>query len=228
MKKIIYMLSVFLIFSLALFIFAADSNVIAQTGQEIGKEYEMSPLPSGNQIGNKNRVNTQNQGEDTDLQINTQEQENLGEGQEVGSQNRNQNAILHMSEVAKYVEQLLQIRTTGGIGDQVRLFAREQNQAQTQTQEQIDRLESRKGIARSLLGPDYNAIKSLNELFEQNRIRILRLEALQNQLSNQEDITAVQETIQALIQQNTALQEVINSEEQTRSLFGWLFKLFAR
>jgi len=37
----------------------------------------------------------------------------------------------------------------------------------------------------------------------------------------------VQATIQLLMEQNTSLQENIDLETQSGSLFGWLFKLFA-
>jgi hypothetical protein len=46
-------------------------------------------------------------------------------------------------------------------------------------------------------------------------------------LSGQDDVRMVQATVQALIQENTSLQERITAEEQTKSIFGWLFKLFA-
>lgn len=154
--------------------------------------------------------------------------QNTNTGQGEGLQTRNQNAIENMSEVAKQVQLLLQIRTSDGIGEQVRLIAQEQNQAQEQIQEQVNKLNSKTKLARFLTGTDYGAIKSLMQQFEQNQLRIQQLEELQNQLSNQGDITKVQETIQALIQENTSLQELVAAEEKTFGLFGWLFKFFAR
>src|SRR4030065_498232 len=124
--------------------------------QGVQQRINISPSPTGNEIQNQ----IQNQGEEQ--QIQTQEQENQENATGEGSQNRNQNAVQNMSEVAKYVQQLQQIRTTGGIGDQVRQVAREQIQA----------------------------------------------------------------TIQALMQENTTLQERISAEEQTKSLFGWLVNLY--
>ena len=185
------------------------------TGQQ-----QVQPSVTENQVQNQNQVKTQNQGEEQQIQTQTQEQESLGEEQGVGSQN--------MGVVAKQVQQLLQIRTTGGIGEQVRQVAQEQNQAQTQIREQLNKLESRGGILKSLLGPDYSAIKNLKLQLEQNQLRIQQLEQLQNQLSNQGDMTTIQETIQALIQENTSLQDRIAVEEQTKGLFGWLVKLFVK
>jgi len=215
MKKLILILPTFLAFGLVMPIFAA-------------KQVNMSPSPTGSQVKNQNEVNTQNQGEDSQLQVKTQEEENLGEGQGEGLKTRNQNAIENMSEVAKQVQEMLQVRTTGGIGEKVRLIAQEQNQAQAEISDQINKLESKGKLARFLTGTDYNAVKNLKQQLEQNQLRIEQLEELQNQLSNQGDITMVQETIQALIQENTSLQELTAAEGKTFSLFGWLFKFFAK
>ncbi len=228
MKKLIFILPVFLVMGLAAPVLAANNKSGAQVGQQIQKQTVASPSSTGNQVQNMNQVKTQNEGEDSQLKVSTQEQEDLGENQDGGSENRNQNAVENMSNVATQVQQLLKVKTSGGIGDQVRQIAQEQNQAQTQTQDQINKLESRKGITKSLLGPDYGAIKSLKALLEQNQLRIQQLEQLKNQLSNSGDITMVQETIQALVQENTSLQELINTEEQTRSFFGWLFRMFVQ
>lgn len=201
MKKLLLILPVFLALGLALPAFAAK---------------------------NQNQADTQNQGEDSQLQVNNQEQEGSESGRGEGLQNRNQNGLENMSEVAKQVQELLQVKTTGGIGEQVRQIAQEQNQAQSQIQEQLNKLESKSRLARLLTGTDYGSVKNLKAQLVQNQVRIKQLEQLQNQLSNQGDLALIQETIQALIQENTALQERITAEEQTKSLFGWLFKLFLR
>ncbi len=219
MKKIFFVLPLLFIFALPV--------VAAKNEAEVQRSIKTSPLPAGNSVQN------QNEGEDSELQIKTQEQESSQEADaeetdEDDSQNRNENALEKMSEVGKEVQKLLQVRISGGIGEQVREIAQEQNQVQTQTQEQIKKLESRKGAIESLFGPDYGAIKNLKALLEQNQLRIQQLEQLQKQLTNQGDKAVVQATIQALIQEKTSLQALINAEEQTKSLLGWLFKLLAR
>jgi uncharacterized protein YxeA len=234
MKKLILILPVFLAFSLILPVFAAKNtetgtkNTNTGISQQVQQQIKVSSSPTGNQIQNQNQVKTQNQGENSQLKVNTQEKENLEEHVSTGSENRNQNAVQNMSEVATKVQQLLQLRTTGGIGEQVRQIAQEQNQAQTQIQEQLNKLESKSKIAKLLIGTDYGIVKKLKAQIAQNQARIDQLTQLQNQLSNQSDITMVQETIQALVQENTSLQERITAEEQTKSLFGWLFRFFAK
>lgn len=221
MKKLIFILPVFLAFGLVLPAFAA-------TGQQVQQQIKISPSPTGNQIKNQNQVKTQNQGEEQQIQTQTQEQENLEEGQGEGLQNRNQNAVQNMSIVAQKVQELLRIRTTGGIGDQVRQIAREQNQAQTQIQDNLNKLENRSGLLKRLFGPEYKAIKNLNQQMEQNRLRIQQLQPLQNQVTNQADETQLSEAIQALVEQNTSLEKQVQAEEQVGSVFGWLIRLFYR
>lgn len=221
MKKLIFILPVFLAFALVLPAFAV-------TDQQVQQRIKISPSPTGNQIKNQNQVKTQNQGEEKQIQTQTQEQENLEEGQGEGLQNRNQNAVQNMSIVAQKVQELLRIRTTGGIGDQVRQIAREQNQAQTQIQDNLNKLENRSGFLKRLFGPEYKAIKNLNQQMEQNKLRIQQLQPLQNQVTNQADETQLSEAIQALVEQNTSLEKQVQAEEQVGSVFGWLIRLFYR
>lgn len=210
-------------------VLAVKNNEIGQQNQQQNQQRnQVYSSPAGNMIQNQNQVQTQNQGEDSNLQVNTQEQENLSAGQGKGLQNRSQNAIENMSDTARQVQQLLQVGAVGGIGDQVREIAREQNQAQNQIQSELNKLQSKGKFARLLTGTDYKAVKNLKQQLVQNQLRITQLENLQNQLSNQGDITMVQETIQAIIQENTSLQERITEEEQAKSIFGWLFRLFIK
>ena len=232
MKKLSILIVAVAILAVNNLVFAAKNDTGAQTGQQVQQQnqqqLQISDSPIGNQVQNQNQVETQNQGEDSQLEINNQEQENLNDGRGEGLENRNPNTIENMSEVAKQVQQLLQVGAEGGIGEQVRQIAQEQNQAQTQIQKQLNKLESKGKFARLLTGTDYGAIKNIKAQLVQNQVRIEQLTQLQNQLSNQSDLTMVQETIQALIQENTSLQERITAEEQTKSMFGWLFRFFAK
>ncbi len=135
----------------------------------------------------------------------------------------------HMSEVAKKVEELLTTRTTiGGIGDKVREVAREQNQAQGQIEQQLNLVETRRGWLKKLIGPDYKAVNNLRQQLEQNQVRIRQLTQLATEVTNQGDKTLIQGLGTVLEQQNTALQDRIQVEEQTTSLFGWLAQLLAK
>lgn len=226
MKKLSIFLTAFAILVFAPVALAANNGVGAQGTNP--QQPEIKPSPVGDSVQNQKRIETQNMGENTNLQVSVQEQESSQGGIGSGSQNRNQVAIENMSRVATRVQDLLQLRTSGGIGDQVRQIAQEQNQAQDRIQAQIDRIEKRSNLLKSLIGPDFKGIKEVQSLMEQNQMRIQKLEELKEQLTNQSDITMVEEAIQALVDQNTALQDRVSLEEGSNSLFGWLVKLFVR
>lgn len=221
-------ITVFTVLFISSSVYAAKN----ETGQGSGQAGQ--DASAGNQVQNQNQVETQNQGEETQLNINIQEQESLGENKDSQGVVKNESprsdtAKNNMSIVSQKVEELLTTQTEkGGIGEQVSQIAQEQKQAQDKIQTELGKVDSRKGLLKSLMGPDYQALKNMQKQMEQNQLRIQQLEQLQNQLTNQGDITMVKETIQALIEQNTALQDRITLEEKSGSLLGWFFKLFAK
>lgn len=226
MKKLSIFLTAFIILIFAPVALATNNGVGAQ-GTNF-QQPEVKPSLIRDSVQNQKRIETQNMGEDTNLQVSVQEQESSQGGIENGSQDRSQIAIENMNRVATRVQNLLQMRTSGGIGDQVRQIAQEQNQAQDRIQAQINKIEERSNLLKSLIGPDFKGIKEVQSLMEQNQMRIQKLEELKEQLTNQSDITMIEEAIQALVDQNTALQDRVNLEESSNSLFGWLVKLFVR
>lgn len=190
----------------ALALVVAPSFVSAQGVQQQNKVQDPAthlsntPTPQGNQVQNQNQIQTQNQGEETQLQVATQHMEQLMDMEGLNEE----------------------------VGSQVRTIAQEQVQTQTQIQTQLNKLESKSGLMKKLFGPDYGAIKNLKQQMEQNRLRIQQFEQLQNQVTNQADETQLEEAIQALVEQNTSLEEQIQAEEQVGSIFGWLIRLFYR
>jgi len=142
---------------------------------------------------------------------------------------RNAVAREHMSNVAEAVEQLLVAREEkGGIGQEVREIAQQQKQAQVEIHRQLEKIETRRGLLKKLIGPNFKAIRNVRQHLAQNQLRIERLERLKDQLSVQTDKDNVDQTIQALKEQGQVLQKQISAEERVKSVFGWLFKLFNR
>jgi hypothetical protein len=233
MKKLVPFVSIVSLLLVTVPAFAANNSIGTQ-GTAAQQKLQASPSPADYQV--QNQVKTQNEGEDLKIQTNTQEQENLGQNEEAPGQGvpkaispRSETAIEHMSAVAQKVEELLTTKTIqGGIGQEVKTVAQEQKKAQDQIETELEKVDGRGGLLKILIGPDYKAIKNIQQVMEQNQLRIQTLLQLQTQLSNQGDISQVQETIQALIEQNTALQDRISVEEQSGSLLGWMFKFFAR
>ncbi|MFH1961055.1 MAG: hypothetical protein ABIJ38_02385 [Patescibacteria group bacterium] len=204
MKKLIFVLYVFLVFGFVSLVNAKNEDA-----------------------GNQNQIKTQNAGEDSNIKTSNQEQENTGMPK--GASPRSETAKENMSAVSLKVEELLTTKVTqGGIGEQVRLVAQEQKQAQDRISAGLEKIDSRGGLLKSLIGPNYLALKNMQEQMEQNRLRIMQLEKLEIQLVNLGDAALVQETIQTLTEQNTALIDKVALEEQSSSLLGWLFKILAK
>jgi len=184
-------------------------------------------------VQNQNQVQTQNQGEEQQLQVGTQEQQGTDTQKSVGNNSQGAGSgaqrVLNdsMSSVAQQVQKLLSTQSAaGGIGDQVREWAKTQDQSQIRIQAHVTKIESKTGLARSLFGPNYGLLNALKQEMQQNQVRVQQLEELKLKLTNPTDITNVQEMIALLQQESTALQEKISSEEAAGGVFGWLVKLF--
>lgn len=232
MKKIITISAISLAaLVLPSFVLARDSK---QQGQDSQQEVQDIVIDEGNAEisgqGNEvqNQVKTQNAGEDSQLQVSTEESFQASE-EAVSSQGRSDTARQNMSVVAEKVEELLSDETRqGGIGQQVKDIANQQKLAQTEIRGQMDKLNSRQGFIKKLFGADKKAIKNLGQQIEQNQLRIQQLQELQTQVTNQADETQIQELTQALVEQNTALADQVQAEEQVGSVLGWLISLFTK
>lgn len=200
----------------------------AGSGGDVPMVKVTNNLTTGTAVQNQNQIETQNMGEEQELKVQNEEQEETKEGTKSASP-RSEMAREKMSEIAKSVEEILTTKTLrGGIGDQIKVIAQEQKQSQDQIKTQIDKIDRRGSFLKSLIGPDYEALKKLEVQLIQNELRIQQLAELKNQLTNSGDIAMVQETINALVEQNVSLQEMMAAENKIGGMFGWLFKLFVK
>lgn len=158
-----------------------------------------TPSADGNQLQNQNQYAVQNQGAETQLM----------------SANQQMQKFMDMDGLGE------EVRTRLGTLAQAHL------QTQSQIQQEVNKLNSRSRATRLFAGTDLGAVKNLKAQLELNRVRVQQLNELKNQLANEGELTMLQETIQAINLENTALQERITAEDQQKSLFGWLFRLFA-
>ncbi len=235
-RSYILFLSVTAMSLFAVRVFAANTSNSGSRGAGEGIGTAQGSQGMGTSQPIQNQVQTQNMGEEQQLQVQTQELQ----GDEVGKgvngnsgnglmQGEKRNLGEARSSVAQKVQELLRTGSAaGGIGDQVRQWAKVQQQSELKIQEHLTKIESKTGLARSLFGPNYGSLNSLKQEMNQNRVRVQQLEQLKLELSNEADITNVQEMIELLNQENTALQEKIEEEESNGGVFGWLVRLFAK
>jgi len=147
-------------------------------------------------------------------------------GQEYGQMNAEQ----HRSKVANFVQDLLNIadREPGGIGEQVRVIAQEQNQSAENTLQAMEKVQTRNRAIAFLIGPDYRNLGALRSEMVHTRNRLEQLNRLMENVQNEGDQTELQNQIQEMEQEQERIESFIREQEGQFSLFGWLVKLFSQ
>ncbi len=220
------------------FIFAVNVHAASQN-QRDGE--------GNNQSGGKNRiemkyqVQEQNQDQNQEQNTSTLEREDRGQDAttttEEEDQNREQergdegeiNSEEHRSTVSDFVHGLLEIADKEeGIGQEVRTIAEEQNQSATTTIQAMEEVKSKSKIATFLFGSDYKNLGTLRSEVAQTQNRLEQLNKLSENVKNEADKTQLQNQVQALTQEQTKINNFIQAQESTFSLFGWLVKLFSK
>ena len=140
------------------------------------------------------------------------------------------NAEQHRSRVANFVQSLLNVadREPGGIGEQVRVIAQQQNQSASTTVQAMEKVQTRNRIMTFLFGSDYRNLGVLRSEMVQTRNRLEQLNRLMENVQNEDDQTELQNQIQALEQEQERIENFIKEQEGKFSLFGWLIRLFNR
>lgn len=198
----------------------AQQNTGSQTANVATTSPVKSPSvsPSGSQVKNQNAVQTQNQGEATQLNVKTQESEQLNQAVD--------DSLVKVSD--KVLELIDTVGAKGGIGQQVKEIAQKQVKTQQEIKSDFTQLNSQGVAAKFFFGSDKKVIQSMEQKMEQNRLMIQELEELKLQTKNTSDIQQLQETIDLMIYQNTSLQSKVDKENKSNGIFGWLTNLFSR
>jgi len=191
------------------------------TSEQTQQQTQTQQQNEGDNTENQN----QNQGDDNQNQNSEQEvtstQSQSGAGSEMAQQKR--------SQVATAVQEMLQVADrNGGIGQQVRVIAQTQTQNQEQVETSLQKIQSRSGFAKFFVGPNYGEINNAQEILDQNHAQIAQLNQIKNQLTNQADQETLTEQIQLLEQANLEIETSLGTEQKGFSLFGWMFKAFAK
>ncbi len=190
-----------------------DGTQIRQKLQDAGE--------AGGQAQNQNQI--QNQGEENQIQANEKQ----------GAQNQNSagnaTAAQRKSQVANAVREMLQIAERNeGIGEQVRIIAQAQNQNQEKVEANLEKIQSRNGFAKFFIGPHYGEINNAKRTLEQNKEQIKQLDKIRGQVYGQNDWQTLTEQIQSLEQANLQTENSLEESQKGFSLFGWMFKWFAK
>lgn len=181
--------------------------------------------PTGNTVRNQDQVQTQNQGEDSQLMVNTRESEQL-QDRNIPKLSPDEEIEESSNQVLDQIKSLETITAKGRITVQVDEISQNQAKNQQQIKSDLNQLKSQSKIRKILFGSDQAVLGSLEAQMAQNHLTIENLEELKNQTQNQAEIDQLQLTIDLMIYQNTSLESKINREHQSRGLFGWFKNLF--
>jgi len=133
------------------------------------------------------------------------------------------------SIVANAVQEMVKIaERNGGVGQQIKTVAQTQTQNQEKLETSIQKIQSRSGFAKFFIGPNYGEIKNSQKLLEQNKEQIQELDNLRTQIVNKGDQLQIVEQIQLLERANQEIETSLIKAQKGFSIFGWVFKLFAK
>ncbi|MDP1620571.1 MAG: hypothetical protein Q8L11_03160 [Candidatus Moranbacteria bacterium] len=220
MKKTL-LIAFFLVFGMAVQAQASSANPNQGSKPEQANP-QVSQTGNAVQVQEKNEV--KNQGEET--QIQTQEQN------EVVAKDKKENkpqdaAELHRSAVANFVQGLLAIADReGGIGQEVRVIAQQQNDVKDRAADLIYAVENRSDVKTFFIGTSYKNLGELRGQTVQARNQIEQLKRLADKADNEQNRIELQAQIRTLEQEQVNIDNFIAQNENKFSVFGWAVRLF--
>jgi hypothetical protein len=220
-----------LMFGLAIQVQAVSTN-----SNQGAKSGQANTTTQGTQAGKAVQTSEQNkvmnQGESN--QIQTQEQNAVQAQDEVKNKSKKEskgqfNAELHRSAVATFVQSLLAVADRdGGIGQEVRSIAQQQNDIKNRTSDLINAVENRNKVKAFFIGTSYKNLGELQSQMVNSQNQIEQLKRLAEKAENEGDKIELQNQIQTLEQEQTNISNFIAQNENKFSLFGWAVKLFRK
>lgn len=194
---------------------ANDPVVKAEATTTMVKQAQDEPVREREELGEMNGDSVQERAEieDDDLQVKYSSQSAKEKMSEVSSK---MGALLEMKDNAK------------GVTERVKEIAKEQIQAQEKVATKLEQMEQKKVWLKKMFGYDQEAVQSVQDEIEANRLRIEELQTLKEETADKTEIANLDEAITSLLDQNAALQGAIQEEMQNQGVWGWFRNLFNR
>jgi hypothetical protein len=219
MKKLPIVLSMITVLSLSSTAYAAknESAGTGMTGAGSAQapaatsqaQVKASSVPSGSGMQVQNQVQTQNKGEESQLQVKTMDQTQSANG------------------VSEAVLSLLAMpERKGGIGQEVKMIAQQQNDDQPKINASIEKIQTRSKLAKTLFGADKESLKELKQLQVNNQLRIESMQELMTRTTNEAELTELKVALSAMVDQNAEIASEIVAADSTPGVFGWMLRLF--
>lgn len=225
-------LMVALLLAFGLIIQAQAANTNSNQGVGAGQVSDMQASQgsqNGNAVQDQEQNKVMNQGEDVQIQTNEQNRTKTEEVKKVEKVKGKVDAESHRSVVAEFIQSLTAVADrNGGIGQEVRVVAQQQNEIRDRASDIIYAVQNRSKIKTFLIGTSYKNLGELRSQMAQTRNQIEQLKRLMENVQNEADKTELQNQIQRLEEEQTDINNFIVENESKFSLFGWAVKLFRK
>ena len=184
----------------------------------------------GTQVQPEVTSQVQNQGATQPQLQNTQAaqvQNRAADGQ--GDGNANQQAVTRRSRVANAVQEMLQVADrSGGLGEQIRTVAQNQNRIQVEAEDALAAAQARGKFARFFIGPNYQQLKTVEDRLATHVQNMAELSQLRGQIRSTADQATLDQQLQIMEQIKQELENEVLADQKGFSLFGWLVKAFVK
>ena len=135
----------------------------------------------------------------------------------------------HMSSVAVYIQNLLNVSDqNGGIGTQIRVIAQAQQNNQASIAGELQQLTTRNRFVRWFVGPDKTALEQLSMQQLMIEEHISQLQELQLTTDDEETSQAIEDALTALEEQKVLIDDEIAQQTDSFNLLTWLQNLLGQ
>jgi hypothetical protein len=137
-------------------------------------------------------------------------------------------AQLHKEKTEKVVKNLEQVanqeESVGNteVSEEIEKVVLQEEQVQDDTVEAIEEVENDGKAKKFFLGPDYKNLGQLRSSLVHNRNQIRKLTQTMSQVQSPEDAALLQEQLADLMGERARIRTVIDENESSFSLFGWV------
>lgn len=128
-------------------------------------------------------------------------------------------------EVTKNLKEIADEEKNSGnteVSNQILQVVTEQEQTQEQTTKAIEQVEKRGKVKTFLIGTDYKNLGQLRSSLVQNRNQIRKLTQAIGQIQEGGDTALLQEQLAELMLERERIKSIIQTNESSFSLFGWV------
>lgn len=212
----------FKLFTIILFVAFIAIPVLAQSENDAGNTDPVLTL-----ISEKKGIGEEKKAEN--MEKSKALREEAKNKKEKASQLKSKAANEHRSAVANFVQELLDVadrQVLGGIGEQVREIARQQNASEDKVTLDLEKVKNKNKIRKFLFGTDFKKTKEIKKEMQEAQKRLRELARVKGDIDNSSDKAVIEEQIKNFQENINSVLSEVEAEEGKFSLFGWVKKMF--